>query len=96
MRVERRIRLLGVAPYEGMGALMQRLAGEYPQVDLTSFVGDMEQGLEAVRSSFHGNYDALVSRGGTARMLQEHLTLPVIEIEVSATSSDSFRAQRTS
>ena len=84
MRMERRIRLLGVAPYEGMEALMQRLAGEYPQVELTSFVGDMEQGLEAVRSSFHGNYDALISRGGTARMLQEHLTLPVIEIEVSA------------
>mgnify|MGYP001674128094 CR=1 FL=1 len=44
VRVERRIRLLGVAPYEGMEALMQRLAGEYPQVELTSFVGDMEQG----------------------------------------------------
>ncbi len=74
--MERRIRLLGVAPYEGMEALMQKLAGEYPQVELTSFVGDMEQGLEAVRSSFHGNYDALVSRDGTARKRQVFLQHP--------------------
>ena len=61
--MERRIRLLGVAPYEGMGVLMQRLAGEYPQVELTSFVGDMEQGLEAVRSSFHGNFPGAARPG---------------------------------
>lgn len=81
--MERKIRILGIAPYEGMKVLMSELAEEYPQIDLTLFVGDMEQGLEIARSNFHGNYDVVISRGGTARMLQRNLSLPVVEIPVS-------------
>lgn len=81
--MERKIRVLGIAPYEGMKVLMSELAEEYPQIDLTLFVGDMEQGLEIARSNFHGNYDVVISRGGTAQMLQRHLSLPVVEIPVS-------------
>ena len=44
--MERKIRVLGIAPYEGMKVLMSELAEEYPQIDLTLFVGDMEQGVE--------------------------------------------------
>lgn len=78
-----RIRVLGIAPYEGMKALMASLGEEYPQMDLTLFVGDREQGLEIAKSNFHGNYDAVISRGGTASMLRKDLSLPVIEIELS-------------
>ena len=81
--METRIRVLGIAPYEGMKVLMSELAEEYPQIDLTLFVGDMEQGLEIARSNFHGNYDVVISRGGTAQMLQRHISLPVVEIQVS-------------
>ena len=56
---------------------------DYPQIDLTLFVGDMEQGLEIARSNFHGDYDVVISRGGTAKMLQKNLALPVIEIDIS-------------
>ena len=41
-----RIRVLGIAPYEGMKTLMSSVVADYPQIDLTLFVGDMEQGLE--------------------------------------------------
>lgn len=81
--MSRKIRILGIAPYEGMKALMANMAEEYPQIELTLFVGDMEQGLEIAKSNFHGNYDAVISRGGTAKMLQQNLSLPVIEIQVS-------------
>ena len=78
------VRILGIAPYEELKTLMQKLAEEvYPQVELTLFVRDMEQGLEAAQSNFHGNYDVIISRGGTARMLRQHLALPVVEVEVS-------------
>lgn len=77
------IRVLGIAPYEEMRALMSSLAEEYPQIQLTLFVGDREQGLEIAKRSFHGGYDVVVSRGGTASLLREGLTLPVIEVEVS-------------
>ena len=81
--MEQKIRILGIAPYEGMKALMSSMADEYPQVDLTLFVGDMEQGLEIAKNNFHGNYDVVISRGGTARMLQKNISLPVVEIQVS-------------
>nr|WP_326184522.1 PrpR N-terminal domain-containing protein [uncultured Oscillibacter sp.] len=81
--METRIRVLGIAPYEGMKSLMSTLAEEYPQIDLTLFVGDREQGLEIARSNFHGNYDVVISRGGTANMLRRNLALPVVEIEIS-------------
>ncbi len=77
------IRVLGIAPYEGMKTLMSNLAEEYPQMDLTLFVGDRELGLEIARANFHGNYDVVISRGDTAAMLRRDLSLPVVEIEVT-------------
>lgn len=77
------IRVLGIAPYEGMKIQMINLAKEYPQIDLTVYVGDMEQGLIIAKNNFHGDYDAVISRGATAQMLRQQLTIPVIEIEIS-------------
>ena len=72
-----RIRVLAIAPYEGMKQLMTAMANDYPQIDLTVFVGDREQGLQIAKDNFHGNYDAVVSRGGTAFMLRQDLRVPV-------------------
>lgn len=81
--MENRIRALGIAPYEGMKHMMASLQEEYPQIDLTLFVGDRDEGLEIARSNFHGNYDVVISRGGTANMLRQNLALPVIEIDIT-------------
>lgn len=78
-----RIRVLGIAPYENMKRVMGELAAEYPQMELTIFVGDREAGLEIARENFHGNYDVVISRGATAAMLKKELPLPVVEIEIS-------------
>lgn len=86
------VRVLGIAPYEGMKTLMGNLAEDYPQMDLTLFVGDRELGLEIARANFHGNYDVVISRGDTAAMLRRDLSLPVVEIEV--TMYDLLRALR--
>lgn len=77
------VRILAIAPYEGMKTLMSSIVAEYPQIDLTALVGDMEQGLDIAKNNFHGNYDIVISRGGTAEMLRAHLELPVIEIDIS-------------
>ena len=81
--MEKRIRVLGIAPYENMKRVMAELAEEYPQMELTIFVGDREAGLEIARENFHGNYDVVISRGATAGMLKRELPLPVVEIPVS-------------
>lgn len=77
------IRVLGIAPYEDMKPLMAGIAEEYPQVSLSMFTGDMEEGLEVARSNLHGDYDVVISRGGTAKILERNLDLPVVEIEIS-------------
>ena len=81
--MENRYRVLGIAPYEGMKKLMSDLVEDYPEIDLTLFVGDLEEGLEIAHSNFHGSYDVVISRGGTAKMLRRNLPLPVVEIPVS-------------
>ncbi len=81
--METRFRVLCIAPYEGMKSLMSSLTDEYPEMDLTLFVGDRELGLEIARANFHGNYDAVISRGNTAAMLRRDLSLPMVEIEVT-------------
>lgn len=80
--MENQIRLLGIVPYEGMKTLLSSLAEEYPQVEIDVFVGNMEEGVEIAKSNFYSNYDAVISRGGTATALRQ-LNLPVIDIEIS-------------
>ena len=77
-----KIRLLGIAPYENMKPLMQELAKEYQDIVLTVFVGDLQQGVELARRNFYNDYDAIISRGGTATKLRERLDLPVVEIPI--------------
>lgn len=36
-----------------MKALMSAVAADYPQIELTIFVGDMEQGVAAAKNNFH-------------------------------------------
>ena len=78
------VRLLAVAPYPAMADLFRQVAQDYPEVDLTVEMGDRESGLHAALSVFESNYDAVISRGGTARVQEEEVTIPVVEVEVSA------------
>ena len=81
--MKNRIRVLGIAPYEGIKNQILTLAKEYEELELTVYVGDMEQGLQIARNNFHGDYDVVISRGATAKMLRQQLTIPVIEIDIS-------------
>jgi transcriptional regulator with PAS, ATPase and Fis domain len=79
-----KIRVLGIVPYEGMKPLLSKLAEEYENIDLTILVGDLKKGVEIAQSNFHENYDVIISRGGTAKLLRQSVSLPVIEINTSA------------
>ena len=52
-RSPRPIRILGIAPYKGMKAIMQGLAAERDDIDLDVFIGDLEQGVEIVQRNIH-------------------------------------------
>lgn len=78
-----KIKILGIAPYEGMKSIMLQLAEERTDLELDVFVGDLENGVEIAQRNFHSNYDAIISRGGTAELIGRSTHIPVIEVSLS-------------
>jgi len=77
------VRTLLVAPYPQMEEVAREVAEEFPELDLTVMVGDLQGGVDAMRTSFQTNFDVIVSRGGTAEALERATSVPVIKIELS-------------
>ena len=80
---QEKIRILGIAPYEGLKSVMQKMAADRNDIDLTVYVGDLQKGAELAQRNFHGNFDVIISRGGTAELIGSLTDLPVIEITLS-------------
>lgn len=78
-----KIRILGIAPYEGMKTIMQKLAAERPDIELDVYVGDLQKGVEIARHNFQRDYDVIVSRGGTAQLIGQDTHIPVVEVGLS-------------
>ena len=75
--------ILGIAPYDGMQTAMERVAEEFPNIQLDAYTGDLEAGAAIVRSVQLENYDVIISRGGTADRIREVTDLPVVSIQLS-------------
>ena len=80
---ETKIKVLGIAPYEGMKTIMQKLAKDRQDIELDVYVGDLNKGVEIARRNFHSNYDVIISRGGTAELIGRSTRIPVIEVSLS-------------
>ena len=76
------VRILAVAPYEAMTASLKKSAEGFPDVRLDAYTGDLEEGVEILKSRDISLYDAILSRGGTADMIRQITDLPVVEIPV--------------
>ncbi len=76
-------RILGIAPYEGMHAVMERAAQAYPDVQLDVYTGDLDEGVAIVQRMPPNAYDCIISRGGTAALIRQVTDLPVVEISLS-------------
>lgn len=78
-----KIRILGIAPYEGMKNMMENIAESRGDIELTTYTRDLESAVELLESMDYADYDIIISRGGTAQLLREVSLLPVIEVPVS-------------
>ena len=79
----KRIKILGIAPYESMQSLMQQTAAKRNDIELTAFTGDLETGVEIASRYTPNDFDFIVSRGGTAQMIRKVSPIPVVEIVIS-------------
>lgn len=78
-----KIHIMGIAPYEAMKTMMQKLAEKRPEISLDVYVGDLKKGVEIAQQNFSSNYDVIISRGGTAEMVGKSTNIPVIEVGLS-------------
>ena len=79
----RKIRILGIAPYEGMKTTMQKLAAGREDLELDVYTGNLNEGVEIAKQYFNTNYDVIISRGGTAELIEATTSIPVVEISLS-------------
>lgn len=76
-------KILTIAPYQGMKEIINDIASERDDIDMTTQIGDLETGLEIVQSYDLDDFDIIISRGGTAKMISTNVTIPVVEVEIS-------------
>lgn len=80
----RKTKILAITPYEGMGELLAGAARERTDVDLTIRTGNLAEGLKIAQTmALYENYDAIISRGGTAELIRKNLSIPVTEVPLS-------------
>ena len=77
------LRVLGIAPYEGLRELMETVAELREDIRLTAYAGNFHEGLAIAQSIDPSEYDVVVSRGGTTDLLREKLSAPVFSVELS-------------
>lgn len=74
-------KILAIAPYEGLReVLLSEAARRSDEISLSIYVGDLSDGLSIARSLEDSGFDVILSRGGTAELLKENLSLPVIDV----------------
>lgn len=79
MNVLKRIKALGIAPYEGVKEIMDKIALEKSELDLTTYTANLEDAIDIIKNSKE-NYEVIISRGGTAKLLEDYVDIPIVEI----------------
>lgn len=87
---ETKYRILGIAPYLNLRNSMVTLAEKYKEVEITAYTGNLEDGVQLALQHMNQGFDLILSRGGTAKMIQEVASIPVVEIPISV--NDILRA----
>lgn len=78
-----KIKTIVIAPYPGLSELTLSLQDDLQEFEVVVEHGDLSRVLPLISRIHMEGYDVIISRGGTAKLLQEHSYLPVVEIPVS-------------
>lgn len=79
-----KVKILAIAPYEGIASIIHEAAKERDDIDITIQIGDLYSGRKIAEELAHKNYDVIISRGGTAELIRTAVETPVIDISVSS------------
>lgn len=80
--MKNKIKILGIAPYDGLRLLMEQAALERTDVELVAVNGNLGEGRD-IAKAMASEYDVILSRANTADMIGAVTHLPVIDIGIS-------------
>ena len=83
----KKIKVLGIAPFESMSTLMLQAGAKRNDISLTVYTGDLEDGAAIASRYTQNDFDFIISRGGTAQLIRQVSSIPVIEITISLRSA---------
>lgn len=76
-------KLLAIAPYEELNHSMRTVAQEFTELQADVFTADLEEGKKIALDLYRNDYDAIISRGGTADLIRQSVSIPVIDVSIS-------------
>lgn len=79
----KKIKILAVAPYEGIADIIREQAARRNDIDVTVQIGDLYSGKKIAEELAYKNYNVILSRGGTAQLIRAAVETPVIDIPIS-------------
>ncbi|NQD64380.1 sigma 54-interacting transcriptional regulator [Bacillus haikouensis] len=78
-----KIKTLIIAPYPAMTHLLEECRHEYKELDIHIEVANLQEALPVAKAAEDRGFDVIISRGGTSKLIEEAVTIPVIDIHVS-------------
>lgn len=80
--MKKKIKVLGIAPYDGLRILMEQAAERREDIELTAVNGNLEEGRD-IAKVMGAEYDVILSRANTADLISGVTHLPVVDIGIS-------------
>ena len=78
------IKVIVIAPYEGLRETVTAIAPAYrDRLEITTLLGDLNTGADQAKIAERQGCDIIISRGGTAELISQSVSIPVINIEIS-------------
>jgi propionate catabolism operon transcriptional regulator len=78
-----KIKVLAIAPYPGLKDLLKDIAKEDVRFEIDIEIADLQNALPIIKGAKGQPYDVIISRGGTASFIREHVSTPVVDVPVS-------------
>ncbi|MDY0393480.1 PrpR N-terminal domain-containing protein [Virgibacillus halophilus] len=76
------VKALLIAPYSGLAKTAEKL--DVPEdVKLDIEIANLQKGVEIAQLAESKGYDIIISRGGTASLIQENVSIPVVHIDIN-------------
>lgn len=77
------MRVLVISPYKGLKESIISIARSYPELEIETVGGNLDDAIVQINKLGFLQYDAIISRGETAKLLSKKVSIPVINIGIS-------------